>query len=109
MVNNVGLDPSIRNAVGGFQPGACEFEYINSVTDFIVALNKPDFGSFPRASSSPACGQCLQVTGPKGTIQVQVVDMCPGCKSGSLDFTPGAFSKIADLDQGRVPISWRRC
>ncbi|KAG0006577.1 hypothetical protein BGZ65_006435 [Modicella reniformis] len=102
-------NPSERNAVGGFQQGACEFEYINSVFDYIAALNKPDFGSYRRLSRSPACGQCLQVTGPNGTVQVQVVDMCPGCKSGSVDLSPSAFSKIADLDKGRVPISWERC
>ncbi|KAG9060804.1 hypothetical protein KI688_008832 [Linnemannia hyalina] len=43
--------------------------------DMIAALNKPDFGNFARASKSPACGQCLQVVGPNGTVTVQVVDM----------------------------------
>ncbi|ORZ12073.1 RlpA-like double-psi beta-barrel-protein domain-containing protein-containing protein, partial [Lobosporangium transversale] len=81
----------------------------NSVYDMIAALNKPDFGSFTYASQSPACGQCLIVRGPKGTVEVQVVDMCPGCKSGSLDLSPGAFARIADIDAGRVPISWERC
>ncbi|KAG0258754.1 hypothetical protein BGZ95_004880 [Linnemannia exigua] len=89
--------------------GACEFPFINSAMDMIAALNKPDFGNFARASTSPACGQCLQVTGPNGTVTVQVVDMCPGCKSGDVDLTPGAFAKIASLDAGRVRISWRRC
>jgi hypothetical protein len=41
----------------------------------VVALNKPDFGNFAEVSNSPACGQCIQVTGPNGTVQVQVVDM----------------------------------
>ncbi|KAF9934520.1 hypothetical protein FBU30_001661 [Linnemannia zychae] len=102
-------DPSIKNGVGQFQMGACEFPYINSVKDMIAALNKPDFGNFARASNSPACGQCLQVTGPNGTVTVQVIDMCPGCNSGDVDLTPGAFAKIASLDAGRVRISWRRC
>ena len=55
--------------------GACGYPYINSVHDFVVALNKPDFGDFKDASDSPACGQCIQVTGPNGTVQVQIVDM----------------------------------
>jgi hypothetical protein len=55
--------------------GACEFPFINSVHDMIAALNKPDFGSFPRAMNSPACGQCIRVTGPNGTVDVQIVDM----------------------------------
>ncbi|KAG0300235.1 hypothetical protein BGZ98_009351 [Dissophora globulifera] len=68
-------DPSVKNSAGQFQEGACEYPFINSVHDLIVALNKPDFGPFKIASQSPACGQCLQVTGPNGTVQVQVVDM----------------------------------
>ncbi|KAG0021774.1 hypothetical protein BGZ80_001733 [Entomortierella chlamydospora] len=102
-------DPSIKNSIGDFQEGACEYPYINSNYDLIAALNKPDFGAFSRLSKSPACGQCLQVTGPDGTVQVQIVDMCPACGSGSLDLTPEAFSRIADLDKGRVNITWTRC
>ncbi|KAF9547292.1 hypothetical protein EC957_008641 [Mortierella hygrophila] len=68
-------DPSIKNGAGDFQMGACEYPYINSAMDMIAALNKPDFGNFARASKSPACGQCLQVVGPNGTVTVQVVDM----------------------------------
>ncbi|KAF9581211.1 hypothetical protein BGW38_001862 [Lunasporangiospora selenospora] len=102
-------EPSLHSATGGFQPGACEFEYINSVYDHIAALNKADFGSFARLKNSPACGQCLRVVGPNGTVDVQVVDMCPGCKSGDVDLTPSAFAEIADIWRGRVKISWQRC
>lgn len=69
------LDPSVKIATGDFVMGACEFPFINSVHDMIAALNKPDFGSFPRAMNSPACGQCIRVTGPNGTVDVQIVDM----------------------------------
>ncbi|KAF9305056.1 hypothetical protein BGZ74_011552 [Mortierella antarctica] len=100
-------NPSVKISTGDFVMGACEFPYINSVHDMIAALNKPDFGSFPRAMNSPACGQCIRVMGPNGTVDVQIVDMCPGCKSGDVDLSPGAFSKIAHLDTGRIPISWQ--
>ncbi|CAO3572495.1 unnamed protein product [Mortierella alpina] len=102
-------DPSVRVGTDKFTMGACEFEYINSMQDMIAALNKPDFGSFPRSSNSPACGQCIRVTGPNGSVDVQIVDMCPGCKSGDIDLTPGAFSKVAHIDAGRVRITWERC
>ncbi|KAF9316218.1 hypothetical protein BG003_002176 [Podila horticola] len=68
-------NPSVKIATGDFVMGACEFPFINSVHDMIAALNKPDFGSFPRAMNSPACGQCIRVTGPNGTVDVQIVDM----------------------------------
>ena len=44
--------------------------------------------------------------GPKGSINVRVVDQCPGCKKGDLDFSESAFKKIAEPIQGRVPITW---
>jgi hypothetical protein len=28
---------------------------------------------------------------------------------GSLDLTPAVFSKIGDLTQGRIPVSWKPC
>ncbi|KAF9973376.1 hypothetical protein BGZ73_003359 [Actinomortierella ambigua] len=103
-------DPALRTPVG-FQMGACEFEYVNSPKDMIAALNHIDFRAslYPRKRDSPACGQCLRVQGPTGSVTVQVVDVCPGCKSGDLDLAPGAFAKIAEIPQGRVPITWTRC
>jgi expansin (peptidoglycan-binding protein) len=38
---------------------------------------------------------------------VRIVDLCPGCASGDLDFSESAFAEIADPALGRVPISWR--
>ena len=52
------------------------------------------------------CGAYIQVTGPKGTVTVEVVDRCPECQPGDVDLSPQAFAKIADLSAGRVPISW---
>ncbi|KAF9427686.1 hypothetical protein BGZ94_004396 [Podila epigama] len=102
-------DPSIKTSADTFAIGACEFEYVNSVKEKIAALNKPDFGSYARSMNSPACGQCIRVTGPNGTIDVQIVDMCPGCKSGDVDLSPGAFAEIAHLDKGRIKVSWEVC
>lgn len=65
----------MKTGSGDFVMGACEFEYVNSVYELIAALNKPDFGVFSRLKNSPACGQCLRVSGPNGTVEVQVVDM----------------------------------
>jgi expansin (peptidoglycan-binding protein) len=56
---------------------------------------------------SAACGACARVTGPRGTVVVRIVDLCPECKAGHLDLSPQAFGKIADLPQGRVDISWQ--
>jgi len=37
----------------------------------------------------------------------KVVDRCPECASGDVDMTEQAFAEIADVIDGRVPISWR--
>jgi expansin (peptidoglycan-binding protein) len=54
-----------------------------------------------------ACGAHVRVTGPDGTVTVQVVDLCPECKAGDVDLGPEAFDLIADPVDGRVPISWQ--
>jgi len=42
------------------------------------------------------------------TVKVKVVDLCPGCNKNSFDLSKEAFSKIADLDAGRINISVKR-
>jgi len=53
------------------------------------------------------CGAYLRVTGPKGTVNVRITDLCPGCLAGQLDLSEQAFAQIADLPQGRVDITWQ--
>jgi expansin (peptidoglycan-binding protein) len=67
----------------------------------VAAMNAPDY------AGSAACGSCVRVSGPKGEITVRIVDLCPECPRGNLDLSPQAFERIAPLEQGRVPISWR--
>ena len=64
------------------------------------AMNDPDYGN------SEVCGECVELTGPDGTIKIRIVDRCPECLSGDIDLSPEAFSLIAPLSRGRVPISW---
>jgi expansin (peptidoglycan-binding protein) len=79
--------------------GNCSFDA--SPDDLMVAaMNKPDYGD------AQWCGGCVEVTGPKGTVKVRIVDSCPGCAHGDLDLSPQAFDMIADHAAGRVPITW---
>lgn len=57
--------------------------------------------------SSYACGACVRVFGPLGEITVKVVDRCPECKHGDIDFSTLSFLQIATLEAGRVPIKWQ--
>jgi expansin (peptidoglycan-binding protein) len=80
--------------------GACGFGPSPADLD-VAALNAPQWdGSAP-------CGACASITGPKGSVKVRIVDLCPECKAGDLDLSPQAFAKLAPLADGRVPISWQ--
>ncbi|RII84803.1 hypothetical protein DZF92_17070, partial [Clavibacter michiganensis subsp. insidiosus] len=65
-----------------------------------VAVSPDDY------AGSSACGTYLDVTGPRGTVRVEVVDLCPGCEHGHLDLSEEAFRAIGDVDAGIVPISY---
>ena len=66
----------------------------------VAAINHPQY------ANSAACGACARVTGPNGSVDVRIVDRCPECPAGDLDLSPEAFSEIAELSAGRVPITW---
>lgn len=78
--------------------GSCLYEPAPDL--MVAAMNAPQF------DNSTACGMCVEVTGPKGTIVVRIVDVCPECSSGDLDMSLHAFDLIAEHSAGRVPISW---
>ena len=80
--------------------GACSFD--PTPDDLLVgAMNFPDY------QASAACGACAAIDGPNGSVTVRIVDLCPECESGHIDLSPEAFSMIADLSAGVVPITWR--
>ncbi|SCE77422.1 Peptidoglycan-binding domain-containing protein, expansin [Micromonospora coriariae] len=58
-------------------------------------------------AAGAACGGFLDVTGPKGTIRVLIMDQCPECEPGHLDLSREAFARIADPVQGLVPVTYR--
>ncbi|KAJ2370956.1 hypothetical protein IW150_004821 [Coemansia sp. RSA 2607] len=89
-----------------FSPGLGSCGLTNTDSDLIVAINAPQYGTTANPNNAPICNQCILAKGPKGEVKVTVTDRCPVCKSGDLDFSPSAFEKIADFDQGRVPITW---
>lgn len=80
--------------------GACSFD--PSPDDLMVAaMNGAQY------DNAAWCGAYVHVSGPKGTVTVRIVDLCPGCASGDLDLSVEAFGEIAELAQGRVPITWQ--
>jgi expansin (peptidoglycan-binding protein) len=84
---------------GATGAGNCLFEASSNL--MVAAMNQADY------ESSQACGAYIQATGPKGTITVKIVDQCPECKPGDIDFSAQAFAAIADPITGQVRISWQ--
>ncbi|CAG8576452.1 6086_t:CDS:2 [Funneliformis mosseae] len=89
-----------------YEPGLGACGVFSSSSDLIVAVDAAQFGDTPNPSENPICGRSVIINGPQGTVTCQVVDRCPGCSFGDLDLSPAAFEKIADLEQGIVPITW---
>ncbi|GAA5481625.1 expansin EXLX1 family cellulose-binding protein [Haloferula sargassicola] len=67
---------------------------------YTVAMNADQDGN------SAWGGAWVEVTGPEGTVQAMVVDLCPGCGSGNLDMDEEAYFQIAS-EYGIVPIAWK--
>jgi expansin (peptidoglycan-binding protein) len=65
-----------------------------------VALPPSEYGG------SAACGSYLQVSGPDGSVTVEVVDQCPECQAGHIDLSEQAFAEIAPLSAGLVPVTY---
>ncbi len=80
--------------------GACSFDPSPNDLD-VAAIDMPEW------NGSAPCGECVAVTGPQGSVTVRIVDLCPGCETGHLDLSMQAFSQIADVSAGRVPITWQ--
>jgi expansin (peptidoglycan-binding protein) len=80
--------------------GNCSFD-ASPDNLMVAAMNHTDY------DNAALCGAYVQVTGPKGVVVLRIVDRCPECPAGDVDLSQEAFALIADLADGRVPISWR--
>lgn len=84
--------------------GSCGLDSKDS--DLIVALNYGQMKNGANPNKNALCGKKITAHGPSGSVTVTIVDTCPGCAVGDLDLSPAAFSKIANMALGRVPVTW---
>lgn len=87
--------------------GACGLT--NSGSDTIVAVSHFVFdavsvGSDP--NSNPLCGKKIRARRGDKSIDLTVVDRCTGCQPTDIDVTRSVFADLANIDQGRVSVSW---
>ncbi|CEP07985.1 hypothetical protein [Parasitella parasitica] len=80
----------------------------NSNSELVAALNAPQMQNGANPNKNPQCGKKIKVTNPANgkSVTVKIVDTCPPCSSGDVDLSPSAFSAIADMSLGRIPIKW---
>jgi hypothetical protein len=90
--------------------GACGWTNVD--TDMIAAIAHDTFDTYPgytgaNPNNNPICGKKVTAYYGGNSVTVTIVDRCAGCaKSSSLDFSPSAFSQLADQALGRIAITW---
>lgn len=90
--------------------GACGIT--NKDTDFIAAVSKDFFDTFPgydgaNPNKNSLCGRKVKVEYEGKTITVIVTDRCVGCEYTALDFSPSAYNALADPVLGRIHgLTW---
>jgi expansin (peptidoglycan-binding protein) len=63
---------------------------------------------------SAVCGRCARVTGPLGTVVVEITDQCPAAPNpqwcagdaAHLDLSEAAFAAVADPGRGVAYVEW---
>jgi len=78
----------------------------------IVAVSHLLYDAYPgyrlgNPNNNPVCGRNITATYQGKSVTVEVTDRCEGCELTDLDFSPGAFDKIADPAIGRLDgVTW---
>jgi len=84
--------------------GNCSFPKEEYYSDMMyAALNSKQY------DDSFGCGLCAVVVStnaPYKPIRVRVIDKCPECKHGDLDFSDKAYKALTNESPGRVKITW---
>ena len=81
------------------EPVSCSYD-IDNIPVLHGAMNAEQY------NNAAVCGACVRVTGPKGSVDIEIINLCPECKKGHIDLSPAAFEKIAELEKGSVPVEW---
>lgn len=86
--------------------GACGIT--SSDSDFIVAISHERFDAVNTGNpnNNPLCGKKITAYRGDKSVEVTVVDRCPGCDKNSLDFSPAAYDVLGTEAEGRIPITW---
>ncbi|ORX41491.1 hypothetical protein BCR36DRAFT_416747 [Piromyces finnis] len=53
-----------------------------------------------------ACALVVSTSNPYKPIRIRVIDQCPECKHGDLDFSDKAYKALTNQSPGRIKITW---
>ncbi|KAI5778202.1 RlpA-like double-psi beta-barrel-protein domain-containing protein-containing protein [Geopyxis carbonaria] len=88
--------------------GSCGQQHFG--TEYVVAISKDLFDAQGVANSNnnPLCGRTIKCTRNGASVDVKVVDRCPGCIGmGDLDFSMAAFKALGGTeDEGHFQFEW---
>ncbi|KAA1477390.1 hypothetical protein DENSPDRAFT_861531 [Dentipellis sp. KUC8613] len=105
---SVSAVPVRRSNSGQVGVGACGIANVD--TDLIVAVSEQLFDTFPGAganpNANPICNKPITAHFQGKSVSVKVTDRCTACALNDLDFSPSAFSQLADQAAGRIAITW---
>ena len=106
-----GLGNSYEGEATHYQPGLGSCGDVNHASEMVVAVSHSKYDAKAKSQNpneNPFCGIKLKVTYEGKSIEVKVVDRCPGCGENDLDLSPTAFKKLAPLGKGRLKqVKWK--
>ncbi|ESK91981.1 non-catalytic module family expn protein [Moniliophthora roreri MCA 2997] len=82
----------------GGERGACGAP--NADSDIVVALPVEHY------NNGENCWKHIGVWYDGNYVDAAIVDSCPTCGPNDIDLSEGAFRHLADLETGRMRVSW---
>ncbi|KAI9374138.1 RlpA-like double-psi beta-barrel-protein domain-containing protein-containing protein [Aspergillus egyptiacus] len=92
-----------------YDPGLGSCGITSTAEEKVCAVSHVVFDA-ALTSSNPnenqLCGLRLRIRRGEKSVDVKVVDRCPGCAVNDLDVSPAVFEELGDLAEGRVLVDW---
>ncbi|KAL4807868.1 RlpA-like double-psi beta-barrel-protein domain-containing protein-containing protein [Aspergillus unguis] len=92
-----------------YDPGLGSCGITSTSSDKICAVSHVLFDAALTSGNpneNPLCGLTLRIRRGDSSVDVTVVDRCPGCDVDDLDVSSAVFEDLGDLAEGRVTVEW---
>ncbi|KAI1815281.1 RlpA-like double-psi beta-barrel-protein domain-containing protein-containing protein [Poronia punctata] len=92
-----------------YAPGLGACGVYSSESDAVVAISTALFDpQTPNGNpnNNALCGRQIQINRDGRSVVVAVEDRCVGCAENDLDVPVAIFQQLANVDDGRVDMTW---